>query len=548
MSVKKLRFRGRFPLLLILVSLIMNISTGDAGGTEVDESGQGVRKSVLAGTWYDADPELLGARLDSYLDQAVVASSPGRVVGLVAPHAGFVYSGPCAAHAYKSVAGRSFRRVILLGPSHTTRCQGLVMPEAAYFETPLGRVEVDQAACRFLEKQALFSRGEAPHEKEHSLEIQLPFLQRTLKPGFLVLPLVVGELQRGDYSAAAAALRPLCDEETLVVVSTDLTHYGSSFGYLPFEEDVEQNLARLDGGAVDRIIELDLDGFLGYCRETGATICGFRPLGILISLFGSGWDQEISVDNLHYTTSGHSTGDWTQVVSYQSLALRCQPRDNTHTVNDSETEAVASIDPTTAAHTEPGAASGLSVTDQGLLLGLARETLRMHARDGRTPPADRGASFPQSLKEHRGAFVTLHKRGRLRGCIGYIQARKPLWETVVDNTVNAASGDPRFAPVDAGELPLLHIEISVLSPLVKLDRPEQVEVGTHGLYIVKGFSSGLLLPQVPLEQGWDRRMYLENLCLKAGLERDAYLRGAELYAFTAQVFGEPSGAGSHGAR
>ncbi len=156
--------------------------------------------------------------------------------------------------------------------------------------------------------------------------------------------------------------------------------------------------------------------------------------------------------------------------------------------------------------------------------------------------------MPAILFEQRGAFVTLHKNGRLRGCIGYIQAGKPLWEVVVDNTINAASSDHRFPPVSREELPLLDIEISVLSPLEKLSGPETVEVGLHGLYIVSGFSSGLLLPQVPTEQGWDRETFLENLCLKAGLERDAYLRGAELYGFTAQVFGEKKGTGADGCR
>ncbi len=543
-------------LLFLLVSLIMNISTTGAGGTEIDGSAAGVRPSVLAGSWYDADPDRLGAKLDLYLEEAgTPPGSPGRVVGLVAPHAGYVYSGRCAAYAYKTVAGRNIRRVILLGPSHTTRCRGLVIPRSAFFETPLGRVEVDQAACRYLERQALFSREEGPHEQEHSLEIQLPFLQRTLRPGFRILPLVVGELTAGNYAEAATALRVLCDEETLVVVSSDFTHYGSSFGYLPFTDDVEASLARLDGGAVERIMQLDLQGFLDYQKETGATICGFRPIGILISLFGSNWDRgKISLDNLHYTTSAHGSGDWSHVVSYQALAVRSATPEASRDDGGSSTVAEGGEEGGTPqpavgpGDRDQAGSAGLTRAEEELLLGLARETLRMHVLEGRRPPASRGSSLPAVLSQQRGAFVTLHKRGRLRGCIGYIQARKPLWETVVDNTVNAASADNRFSPVGPDELSQLHIEISVLSPLEKLSGPEEVQVGLHGLYIVKGFYSGLLLPQVPTEQGWDRQMFLENLCLKAGLERDAYLRGAELYAFTAQVFGEGSGAGDHGNR
>lgn len=535
----------RLSILILAVSLTMNMTAYEAGGTENEGHECGaVRPSVLAGTWYDADPQKLGATVDRYLAEAGEPLPGADVVGLVAPHAGYVYSGRCAAHAYRTVVGRSVRRVILLGPSHTTRFRGLALPESAFFETPLGRVEVDQAACRFLEGQTLFGRREGPHEQEHSLEIQLPFLQRTLEPGFTVLPLVVGELDRADYDRAADTLRQLCDDRTLVVVSTDFTHYGASFGYQPFTGEVQTRLAELDGGAVEEILQLDLDGFLGYHRKTGITVCGYRSLAIMISLFGRGWDRgEITVDNLHYTTSGEATGDWSHVVSYQAMAIRCDLPAKKEEIapadEEVETAAVAADD----GDNRP--AAELSPAEQNLLLGLARETLRLHVIEGRRPPAERAAALPPIFSEPRGAFVTLHKRGRLRGCIGYIQARKPLWETVVENTVNAASSDPRFPPVGADELPQLHIEVSVLSPLAKLPGPEAVEVGRHGLYIVKGFYSGLLLPQVPVEQGWDRTAFLENLCLKAGLERDAYLRGAELYGFTAQVFGEPTEPGDH---
>jgi len=536
--------------------MMINFLAADgAGGTENHKAGT-VRPSVLAGSWYEADPERLAALVDRYLAEAgEPPASSGAVVGLVAPHAGYVYSGRCAAHAYRTVAGRAIRRVILLGPSHTTRCRGLVLPRADYFATPLGRVEVDQAAGRFLVDQGgLFSQEEAAHAEEHSLEIQLPFLQRTLEPGFKILPLVVGELGDADYARAAAALRPLCDQETLVVISTDFTHYGASFGYQPFTDRVAENLARLDGDAVEQILELDLQGFLAYQRKTGATICGFRPLGIMISRFGTNWDRgEVAVDNLHYTTSASGTGDWSHVVSYQALAVRSTPPDSD--AGDTPEGTAGETDPVEAVPVAGGneaeevaGVAGLTPSQQDLLLGLARETLRMHTLEGRRPPAERGAGLPAILFEQRGAFVTLHKKGRLRGCIGYIQARKPLWETVVDNTINAASSDHRFPPVSREELPQLDIEISVLSPLEKLSGPEAVEVGLHGLYIVSGFSSGLLLPQVPTEQGWDRETFLENLCLKAGLERDAYLRGAELYGFTAQVFGEKKGTGTDGCR
>jgi AmmeMemoRadiSam system protein A len=183
----------------------------------------------------------------------------------------------------------------------------------------------------------------------------------------------------------------------------------------------------------------------------------------------------------------------------------------------------------------------LSESQQQLLLRLARQALEECVRN----PAAGGAPDidPQdgALLERRGVFVTLHKSGRLRGCIGNIEPSKPLYQTVCECARSAALRDPRFDPVQPEELPQLHVEISVLSPMEDI-RPEQVEVGRHGLLISRGFRRGLLLPQVASEFNWDRKEFLEETCLKAGLPPDAWEQGARIQAFTAQVFGEPRGA------
>lgn len=180
--------------------------------------------------------------------------------------------------------------------------------------------------------------------------------------------------------------------------------------------------------------------------------------------------------------------------------------------------------------------SPLSESEQQQLLRLARQALETSVRNGRLPEAEVRSA---ALAEKRGAFVTLHKAGRLRGCIGYIEALKPLSQTVAECAVAAALRDPRFDPVDPGELPLLHLEISVLSPFEEIS-PEVIEVGRHGLMISQGWQRGLLLPQVASEWKWDRERFLEETCLKAGLPADAWKRGARIQAFTAQVFSEPN--------
>ncbi|MBP2674612.1 MAG: hypothetical protein H6Q84_1452 [Deltaproteobacteria bacterium] len=182
-----------------------------------------------------------------------------------------------------------------------------------------------------------------------------------------------------------------------------------------------------------------------------------------------------------------------------------------------------------------GAPAYLDAGERGALLGIARKTLEGYLRD-RKVPAIEGMSG--KLAAPGAAFVTLKKKGRLRGCIGYTEPVAPLYKVVQECAVAAATEDPRFPPVSAEELPSLRAEISVLTPLEPI-RPEEVEVGRHGLMVTRGRFRGLLLPQVPLEQGWDRETFLDQTCVKAGLPSDAWRRGATLQAFTAEVFGEP---------
>ncbi len=177
----------------------------------------------------------------------------------------------------------------------------------------------------------------------------------------------------------------------------------------------------------------------------------------------------------------------------------------------------------------------LSEEDKKALLGMARATIESYVRDGRVPDFDVTAA---ALLEKRGAFVTLHKNGRLRGCIGLFACDKPLYRTVIDMAVAAATQDPRFPPVSPGELDSLRIEISVLSPMKKVEDVGEIEVGRHGIYIVKGGSRGVLLPQVAVEHGFDREEFLDQTCLKAGLPPGCWRQCADIYIFEAEVFSE----------
>jgi AmmeMemoRadiSam system protein B len=276
-----------------------------------------VRHAILAGSWYPGTKEELSRTVASYIKHAQPQTPQGRLYALISPHAGYRFSGQAAGFGYKLLQGNdNIRRVIILAPSHHLGFRGLSVLDVDSYETPLGLVEVDQEAGVLLREHPMIDSIPSAHSREHSLEIQLPFLQETLKK-FKLVPVVVGQLSGNDYEILADALRPLIDENTLVIASSDFTHFGASFGYMPFKSDIKENLAKLDGKAVDNIISKNFEGFRKYLSQTGATICGKDGISILLKLL----PPQAEGTKLVYYTSGDVTGDFTSSVSYASIAF-----------------------------------------------------------------------------------------------------------------------------------------------------------------------------------------------------------------------------------
>ena len=469
-----------------------------------------VLKSELAGTWYTDDPEELAREIDGYLAAAEPAAS-GNPIALILPHAGYRYSGAVAAQGVRQVAGCSFSRVVVMGPSHHMALDGAVsIPDVSAVETPLGRIEIDRELVSNLWKNPAFGSHPVAHAGEHSVQIELPLLQRALAP-FKLVPIVCGQLDETDARNMAATLLENIDAETLVVVSSDFTHYGRPFGYLPFEDDIERNLESLDMGAYKMIEERNLPGFLEYVRNTGATICGRSPIAILLAML----PDDARVQLIDYTTSGHLTGDWSHCVSYLAAAV------SGHWKKVDEASSLV-----------------LSPSDKLALLQLARHRIASRL-DGSVPEIKIEAS--PAMQTVMGAFVTLHKHGQLRGCIGEIFPRRPLVEAVADQAVNAAFHDPRFPRLCVDELAEIDIEISALTPPHPVDSFRDIEIGRHGVVLEKRGHSAVFLPQVAPEQGWGLEETLSHLALKAGLGSNDWKSGCQFEVFTAIVFGENEG-------
>jgi AmmeMemoRadiSam system protein B/AmmeMemoRadiSam system protein A len=474
-----------------------------------------VRPFLSTGPWYPSNPAQLRQMLDGFFDALPPPEAGIRVRGIIAPHAGFAYSGRCAARAYRSLSPQQgIRRVILMGPSHRTGFRGACVADYTAYATPLGQVPVDTDICRALAAKKSFQSSRDIQRYEHSLENQLPFLQRALAGGeFKIVPIILGILDKKDFAAVAEIIAPYIDEHTLVVASSDLTHYGESFSYVPFHRDLAANLAKLDRGFIEAIRSLDFERYYAYHEKTGITACGFVPIGVMIRLFEK---KNYASSLVDYSKSGDLNGDYSTSVSYASLLFSESAADTQDPI-------------------------GLEGSEKKMLLELARSTLKDHFNGKQAPPGweERFSPFPK-LGQKMGVFVTLREKGELRGCIGSIVGVEPLYRGVAANALHAALDDPRFPSLAKRELGEVEIEISVMTPLRPKADYRNIRLGTDGVVIRDGNAQAVFLPQVALETGWSLDEFLGQLCRKAGLEPDAYRRSPTLryYVFQAQVFSE----------
>ncbi|HHT9115908.1 MAG: AmmeMemoRadiSam system protein B [Planctomycetes bacterium] len=522
---------------ILLMSLLIIILTPSILFAEAEL--QQLWEPQVAGRFYPGNETVLKEQINTFLKKIPKQSLKGKPVAIISPHAGYQYSGQVAAYGYSAIKDAGFNRVIILAPSHFMsgkRFRGVSILKVKNFKTPLGVIPVDEDACNQLlntskelkpdaSHQAikLFGSYEGAYKGEHSLETQLPFLQTAINT-FKVVPIIIGVLIDNDYDQVADTIRPLMDDKTLLVVSSDFTHYGEGYGYVPFKKDIEKNIRALDYGAFDKILSKDFDGLRIYRKETGINACGIIPIALLLKLL----PREAQGEILNYDTSGHQSNDFSFSVSYASVIFT-KPSEikSGHYIPKTET-------------LDDNQFFCLTNKEKTLLLSLARNTLETYIKTGSPPKLDKiEYEVTPKLKEKYGVFVTLKKHGELRGCIGYIIPKSPLSHAVIENTINSSANDWRFSPVEAKEIPDITIEISVLSQTKKINRPDEFVVGKEGIIIRKGLASAVFLPQVATEQGWDRVETLCHLCRKAGLSPDAWKDDdTEFYVFTADVFHE----------
>ena len=452
----------------------------------------------MAGRFYPADPDELRATVRHFLDAASrMTGREGHADDLhrrfpkaiIAPHAGYPYSGPIAASAYVHLrpGAAVIRRVVLLGPAHRHPVGGLALPECAEFATPLGRVRVDEAARALLVEGGLAEILDEAHMLEHALEVQLPFLQEVLGDGFAIVPLVVGEASPDDVRRACQALWG--GRETLFVISSDLSHFHTY-----------ADAQRLDRMASDAIEALDADAL------AVEQACGCIPIqGLLMECRSRG----MSGKTVDLRNSGDTSGRREEVVGYGAYVI----------VDEGES---------------------LLEEHRSQLLATARASIQSGVEKGcRLEVAV--LDYPEELRSVKASFVTLRIADALRGCMGSSHAIRPLVEDVAYNAYAAAFLDPRFSPLDAEELPSLQLHISILSPLERLecgsheDLMAAIRPGVDGLLLREGKSRGTLLPAV-WETLPEPTVFVRELKLKAGFEADYWSDELEVFRYTTESF------------
>lgn len=477
-----------------------------------------VRPAAVAGQFYPADPVALTGAVDGYLAGVKAPADPRPVIAVIVPHAGYEYCGKVAAQAYARVKGLHPQTVVIVGPSHRVAVSGAALCSAARWQTPLGEVPSDTELVAALARRDGFAINDPAHADEHSIEVQLPFLQRTLGQ-FRVVGVVMSDFSVGNCARVAWALASeLKGRNVLLVASSDMSHF-------PAYADA----CKVDAQTLDALRSFDA----AKVRATDARLlragtpnldCTWCGLGAVVAVMQAaqrlGGDQ---VEVVRYANSGDAaSGTRDRVVGYGAAVIYGKE-------GARMTDRAASDDSTPTA-------GELNEAQQRTLLRLARRTIQTYVSDHKLIDVN---ETDEALKQPRGVFVTLHRAGRLRGCIGDLEGRLPLDLNVRDKAIASATQDPRFEPVQPDEVRELVIEISVLSPMRRVEDAGEIVAGKHGVMVCQGRRAGVFLPQVATEQGWNREQMLNHLCYeKAGLAEDAWRHGAELYVFTAQVFGE----------
>lgn len=470
----------------------------------VSQNKQENRAPFFAGKFYPGSKPALKKLLEELFNHArELSGNSSQLRAIVSPHAGYVYSGHVAASAFNQIPeGKTFQRVFILASSHQFHFRGAAVFDSGNYETPLGEIKVDtELAKTLVESNELFMQYPEAHEYEHSLEVQLPFLQYKLKNDFLLVPLVLGTQHPSDCMRLARALEPYFTPDNLFVVSTDFSHYPE---YEHAELVDSLTATGICGNDPEKLLKTLEENKKKKINNLATSLCGWTSVLTLLFLTK---DKNLEFKKIEYRNSGDITpyGDKDRVVGYWALTV-CE-KEMAFSVTDEE---------------------------QREMLDKARKSITKFIKTGSSEPPEP----PQTsgiMQQQTGVFVSIYINHELRGCIGSFAREKILNDLVQQMAVSAAC-DYRFESPKPAELDKMEIEISVLSPLKKIDSIDEIKLGIHGIYIKKDSYSGTFLPQVATKTGWDIEQFLGRCARdKAGIGWEGW-KDAEIFVYEAFIF------------
>lgn len=487
-----MRGRNWVYLILMLLGVVIIVYLGSrqekAGRPETKTS---IRLPAVAGQFYPQNKQELETKLLSDLNKSIKKPIDNLRI-LIVPHAGLEYSGTVAGSGFSLLKNQNYQRVILLGVSHNEKTSQALLDNNDYWQTPLGQVAIDKEGVKQLIDGDRIREDKQIHKKEHSLEMELIFLQEVL-PDFKIIPILLGKVDEQLLTELSSRLASLLDQETLLVISTDLSHY------LQYETAVAK-----DKLTIDYLVKGSLAQFESAVKQDSA--CGYEALRVGLKI---GEILRLNWQLLAYQNSGDVTGDKAKVVGYTAVAASGSNFNSQQLSPAAQTEA----------------------------LQLARATLEEYLK---TQKIIDYWPTQGELWLKIGAFTTLKKQNELRGCIGQFEPDKPFYQVVQETAIAAAVADKRFTPVSFEELNNLEIEISALSSKRPAKDYQEIKLGESGVVIEFSGRSGTFLPQVATETGWTLEKFLSELCFqKLGVKKDCYQDpNAKIYVYEAQVFKE----------
>lgn len=473
------------------------------------------RQPYAAGRFYSADKETLTNDITKLFESCVKTTSHPSVRAIICPHAGYVFSGKVAASAFSVIdRNTAYKNVFVIGSSHVMAFEGASVYNTGDFITPLGKLTVNKEIANGLKKEKLFDFPVNAHLQEHSLEVQMPFIQYYFKNTPQIVPIIIATNNVEKIKKIAEILKPWFTSENLFIISSDFSHYPS----YKTANEVDKNTA-------DAIVSGDPEKFLNtlkknsYTDNTGlvTSMCGWTS-GLLLLYMAEG-NSDLEFKSMDYCNSGDSKyGNKEEVVGYNAIAL---------TEKNSGTQVIKNLSDEVK----------FSDKEKEQLVSLARDNIRSMLYDKKRTSVNI-EKLPEVFNKPYGAFVTLKINGSLRGCIGRFISSDPLYEVVLESSKSSAFEDPRFSPLTKEELPKTDIEITVLGPLKKISNINEIVLGRHGIYIKKDYRSGTMLPQVAIENNWTVEQFLGYTSRdKAGIGWDGW-KNADIYIYEGIVIEE----------